>query len=194
MSNFTYTTGIPATNNNPSNDQPNMQTNNDNNALIWDVDHVGFNAANGGTHDQVTFSSKNTPGAQTDPVSTLYTGSGTASSVAEVSYRNQNGTFLMSGIKAFALCSSSGITNSQSSNVTSVVRNSDGNYTITLTAGAVASSSFIVIVSCDSAPAAGGSLYPNYTITGTGTFNLLFYISRTVTTDPASFSFIVMQK
>jgi hypothetical protein len=192
MSNFTYTTGIPATNNNPSNDQPNMQTNNDNNALIWDVDHVGFNAANGGTHDQVTFSSKNTPGAQTDPVSTLYTGSGTASSVAEVSYRNQNGTFLMSGIKAFALCSSSGITNSQSSNVTSVVRNSVGNYTITLTAGAVASNSFIVIVSCSSSLIQ--PLCPNYSITGTGTFNLLFYTALSLNADPTSFSFIVMQK
>lgn len=194
MSNFTYTTGIPATNNNPSNDQPNMQTNNDNNALIWDVDHVGFNAANGGTHDQVTFSSKNTPGAQTDPVSTLYTGSGTASSVAEVSYRNQNGTFLMSGIKAFALCSSSGITNSQSSNVTSVVRNAGGNYTITLTSGAVASDSFIVIVSCGSSLIQ--PLAPNYSITGTGTFNLLFYTTGSLITitDPTSFSFIVMQK
>lgn len=55
---ISYTTGIPAANNDPSVDQPNMQTNNDNIAAIIEVDHYGFNAASntpGGQHQFVTF-------------------------------------------------------------------------------------------------------------------------------------------
>lgn len=50
MTNFAYAQGIPATNDNPSDDQPPMLINNDNNFLIWNVDHIGFNLANGGYH------------------------------------------------------------------------------------------------------------------------------------------------
>jgi hypothetical protein len=47
---FTYTQGIPATDDNPSDDQPDMQVNNDSNYSIWNVDHVGFNLTPGGYH------------------------------------------------------------------------------------------------------------------------------------------------
>lgn len=51
---FTYTTGIPASGNNPSVDQPNMQTNTNSISSLIAVDHVGFNqAGNGGKHNQV---------------------------------------------------------------------------------------------------------------------------------------------
>jgi hypothetical protein len=84
MANFPYDNSVPAANDDPSDDQPVMLSNVEQSELIWDVDHVGFNADNGGTHLQTTFSSKNTPGVQTDPQSVLYTASGTASSVADL--------------------------------------------------------------------------------------------------------------
>ena len=58
MTNFAYTQGIPATNDNPSDDQPNMLINNDNNFLIWNVDHIGFSQANGGIHNVIHFNNQ----------------------------------------------------------------------------------------------------------------------------------------
>jgi hypothetical protein len=50
---FTFNNAIPAAANNPSSDQPGMLTNNISNALIWAVDHFGFNSSNGGSHQCV---------------------------------------------------------------------------------------------------------------------------------------------
>lgn len=61
MPNFSYTTNIPFSSNSPSVDQPNMQTNTNSTANILAVDHVTFNAANGGTHKQVTLNTSNIP-------------------------------------------------------------------------------------------------------------------------------------
>jgi len=64
MTSISYNLGIPASGNNPSTDQPNMKTNNDNIATYVAVDHVGFNASAGATsghHLQVTFDSNNVP-------------------------------------------------------------------------------------------------------------------------------------
>lgn len=54
MTQFDFFPAIPATNNSPSVDQPNMQTNNQSTNDILAIDHITFNAANGGTHKQVT--------------------------------------------------------------------------------------------------------------------------------------------
>lgn len=51
---FSYNTGVPATNNDPSVDQPDMLINTQSINDIIGVDHVTFNSANGGTHNQVT--------------------------------------------------------------------------------------------------------------------------------------------
>lgn len=59
---ISYTTGIPAASHNPSTDQPNMKTNNDNIKAIIAVDHATFDTAFSGTHNHVTFTS-----AQSDP-------------------------------------------------------------------------------------------------------------------------------
>src|SRR5208337_4602987 len=94
---------------------------------ILAVDHNTFNTANGGTHLQVTFNSKNIPAAQTDPSSVSYTNSGTASTIADLFFRNQNGTFQTSPIKAWGLSDNTGaIVSSQSVNISSVVRTGDG--------------------------------------------------------------------
>src|SRR5665213_2692801 len=44
---------IPAPNNNPSDDQPGMLVNNDQELLIWDVDHFGYNVNSSGYHQQI---------------------------------------------------------------------------------------------------------------------------------------------
>jgi hypothetical protein len=54
MTNFVYTDGIPAANDYPATDQPNMQVNTNSTSGIIAVDHQGFNADNGGTHNKVS--------------------------------------------------------------------------------------------------------------------------------------------
>ena len=55
MTNYTYTSGRPAANLSPSAQRASMQTNNDNNALIWTEDHYGFNDNDGGLHKKSTY-------------------------------------------------------------------------------------------------------------------------------------------
>lgn len=55
MANYQFFTAIPASGNNPSVDQPNMQTNNASTSALIGTDHITFNAANGGQHKQITF-------------------------------------------------------------------------------------------------------------------------------------------
>lgn len=64
MSNFAYIQDIPNGPNNPSADQPNMRTNT-NSIFLWtDVDHIGFEADNGGYHSVIHQPPKNgDPGA-----------------------------------------------------------------------------------------------------------------------------------
>src|SRR5437868_3312089 len=52
---FTFDSSIPASANNPSNDQPIMLTNNIASEGIIAVDHIGYNVAGGGQHKEVTF-------------------------------------------------------------------------------------------------------------------------------------------
>lgn len=58
---FTYSPSIPAANNDPADDQPLMQQNFASTSGLINVDHVGFNTAGGGRHNQVTFDSNNVP-------------------------------------------------------------------------------------------------------------------------------------
>lgn len=195
---ITYNVNIPDAPNNPSNDQPLMQTNTNAIDTILGVDHVSFNITNppdGGTHKQVTFSTKNAPGAQTDPQSVLYTGSGTASTISQLLFRNQNGTFQISTTRAWALCDAAGIVSTQSINVSSVTRNSAGNYSIVLTANAVSTINFAILTSCTRRPFAGTPpMSSNYSITGIGTFDLFFYdLFASTLQDPTTFSFEIIQ-
>lgn len=68
MTNFTYNVGVPATNNNPSADQPQMLINTIATDGIIAVDHVGFNLTNGGQHKAITFN-QNASYVPTPPVS-----------------------------------------------------------------------------------------------------------------------------
>jgi hypothetical protein len=62
-----YNLGIPNAPNNPSTDQPNMLTNNNNIATYVAVDHVAFNTSGSGQHAQVTFNANNVPSVPTAP-------------------------------------------------------------------------------------------------------------------------------
>ncbi len=70
MTLFTYNNAVPDPNNDPSNDVTPMLSNAIKIAEIWDVDHVGFNVDEGGTHLQTTFSSKIQP--QPKPILNLF--------------------------------------------------------------------------------------------------------------------------
>lgn len=65
MSFLAYNTGIPAAANNPSSDQPNMQTNTNSIGSWVSVDHYGFNNSLGGYHQQVHLTNQSAPGIGT---------------------------------------------------------------------------------------------------------------------------------
>jgi hypothetical protein len=54
MTNFAYNDGVPATNNNPSVDQPDMLINTQSIKNLINVDHLSFGVDDGGTHKQTT--------------------------------------------------------------------------------------------------------------------------------------------
>lgn len=57
-----YNLGIPASGNNPSSDQPLMQTNTNSIDTLLQVDHFSFKFAPSGTHKQVTLTNQSAPG------------------------------------------------------------------------------------------------------------------------------------
>jgi hypothetical protein len=64
---FSYSPTIPNPPNDPADDVSVMQTNAASIASIIDVDHVGFNIAGGGQHEQVTFNANKVPSIPTSP-------------------------------------------------------------------------------------------------------------------------------
>lgn len=197
MSIFAYTRDIPDAPNNPSNDQPKMKINNNSVDDLLSVDHVSFNDSPGGTHLQSTYSSKNTPVAQLDPQSVVYTANGTAVTIADLFYRNQNGIFQISPIKAWAtfVGATGAIIASQSVNITGIARNAVGDYTVTLTANATNSANYAVLLSCTPQTGIGATrlIFLTYTITGTTTFDIEAATVGNTAHDPDAISFIVIQ-
>jgi hypothetical protein len=70
---YSFNPNIPATADKPSVDQPAMLINNSSTFNLIAVDHVGFNTANGGRHNQVTFNDYTTQTTPANPVSILFT-------------------------------------------------------------------------------------------------------------------------
>jgi hypothetical protein len=58
MVNFPYTRDIPATNNDPSDDQPNMAVNTNSTDSLIAQDHFSFGVSNGGLHKQCTLGNR----------------------------------------------------------------------------------------------------------------------------------------
>lgn len=170
---FTFYTDIPGANNNPSVDQPKMLTNNVTVESALNVDHITFNDADCGKHKQVTFISENAAGAQIDPASTLYTGAGSASTNAQLFYRNEDRIFMASPIRAFCTFSTVNVdtdpvTIANGFNISNIAATDSGaTLTITLETGAVTGDDVLVYISN-----VLGSLFtysftnPNIVITG----------------------------
>lgn len=149
---FTFNDTIPAANNNPSNDQPVMLANNVATNGILAVDHVTFNNAFGGTHKQVTFSSENTAVTPTDPSSVLFTTPGSASTIADMRFINQNATFPVNLIRAYGVFDATGaIIGTQSINLTVNLGTNPwtagAGYTIFLNTNVVTGTAFGVLIS-----------------------------------------------
>lgn len=183
---FTFNNAIPAAPNNPSVDQPDMLTNNISTDSILAVDHISFNTANGGTHKYVNFSktviSDNIPGLPSNPSSFAYTGAGVVDTThPQLYFKNSNNTFLVNCIKAFGSFNNTplGTTFINNMNCTLSINGTGTLATITLTAGATTSTSFIVIPFSNSGVTS--------TITGANTFVLGITPGLTIT------SFIVLQ-
>jgi len=98
MPSVTYITNIPAGGDNPSNSQPDLQTNCNGVETILNQDLYGFNNANGGLHQRVTLPLPTTPGAQTDPQSIIHSLLGTGGVYTNYSlpfFANQSGDLPM---------------------------------------------------------------------------------------------------
>jgi len=188
---FTYNLGIPATNNNPTTDQPNMKINNDAIASIIAVDHVGFNASNGGKHNQVTFPAENVPGSPPASGGVLYTGPGVADATHPVmNFQNANLVFPVSLIRAYAVftAATGTISATQKINVASVTRFSAGVYDIVLNANVTTNTDYSVFVTGTGQAAV--SVTFAVTISGATTFRITY---GTGLSEPTTISFIVTQ-
>ena len=100
---FPYNPSIPSTSSGPSQDASTIQSNFNSIQSLIAIDHVTFTGTSGtnGRHNQVTFNATQTPGMQSDPVSTLFTANGTASVHPNLNFINSQATFLLSAVNAF---------------------------------------------------------------------------------------------
>ena len=192
-----YELNIPDGPNNPSQDQPKMKINTNAVNTILATDHVSFNTASGGTHKQVTLSSKNVPVAQTDPQSIIYSDSGSASSVSELLYKNQNGIFPLSCIRAFCSFSTQAgngtITPSNGYNIDPVskVLKTGSVYDVNLVAGAMTGTSACVLISSGTLFSSGSqSLNFGYTVSAD---KISITVSGSGITVPGLVSMLVLQ-
>lgn len=172
MTTFAFNTGVPASGNDPSVDQPDMLTNNVSDNAIWGVDHLAYGSAgsggagaSAGQHLKVTYNSKTTPapGTPVDPISisntadatsavAVPTATGSASAVAQEFFTNSNGKFPTSAIKAFGVFTTVAtaapvvVTLDMGFNVVSVNKTTTTNYVVALTPNAVVGTIAIILV------------------------------------------------
>jgi hypothetical protein len=201
MSSFIFNDAIPAAGNNPSNDQPIMLANNVANTGIWDVDHIGFNSVNGGKHTTVSFPSSPiyvVPPSPSGNGSVVYVNQGVASTFPQVYFITSQANFSLSLIRAYGIYPGTAITGAvvatNQFNISSVMRVSVGLYAVTLNTNIVTSNTFgVMVTSSFTTLKPNVNIVADYTITGTGTFNLFFHDINSVNVDPTSFTFTVLQ-
>lgn len=183
---FTYVSNLPAAANNPSNDQPNMQTNTNSIASLISVNHIGFNTATAGQHKQVDFPDVIAPATPTGTASVIFPKDGIADAAhAQLMFQNPNATYPISLIKAYGNITGSTGAIVQSINVASVLRNSTGLYTVTLNASVVSGTSYGLFGGYSSGIAVSGI---QFSISSPTVFTVNFSGF-----DPTNFYFIVTQ-
>ena len=151
MANIPYVLGIPAASHNPSNDQPDMLENTNAINQLIGIDHVAFNATNGGFHQQVTFANNPTviPTSSGAGSGLLYSGPGSASVAPNQQFFVSTGAqYLLSCVKAFGtFVIPNSVTNFPAGNAYNIVGNIDCTTigpircVVTLATGTLASSS-----------------------------------------------------
>jgi len=190
MTNFSYDNTVPATNNSPTADQPNMLTNTQSGKSIWEEDHVGFGVSNGGTHLKNTFYTQQTPSIGS-ALSIVYPGArpaayanATGGSDTNTYTLNALGTLPASIVKAggtFSTTTTVGAISFESQfNCVSISSDGAGVYTITLQG--VTTGSNIIFLSSISAGFDPNWSYTNPTLT-----------IASVSTIGPKISFIVLQ-
>lgn len=189
---ISYNLNIPDAPNNPSDDQPLMQINTNALDTIIAIDHISFNTANGGNHQQVHLPSFTNPSVVNGTAtqgSVIYSAAGTADTArAQIFYKNAFGVALpISPIKAFGSFDGAGVT-LNSINVTAV-RNSQGNFTLTITANAITGTNYSVLACCTSLQ----NLTPQYTIVSATQVTLIFRNVANAPVDPTQFSVAILQ-
>lgn len=187
---FTYNTAVPASGNNPSNDQPDMLTNTQSIDGILDVDHVTFNAANGGTHRQSHYVLFTNPSAISNTGtqgSVVYGAAGVADATrAQLYFKNDHQQQIpLTVIKAFGIFDGAGtLLNGMNVSVGSHVVSS-GIYVMDVPVNILASNNYLVIVDSTSS-------ISTYSIISSSQFQLSFS-SVFAPEDPTSFSVLVLQ-
>lgn len=102
MATFSYDELIPASANDPSDDQPIMQVNAASIKSIWAVDHETFDATEAGSHKRVFLTSKASPNSPVGNQSLIYSADGGATTSAQLLFRNPDCDILASATRAFA--------------------------------------------------------------------------------------------
>ena len=199
---------IPATGHTPAQDYNGMRTNYAHIDSYLSVDHVDPGESGNGTHKQVTLHTSATPAVQSGTTSVVYSKAGvTTSPTVQLFYNNSqvdtispvNDPFPLSIIKAFARFNGTtgGIIGGCATNISSIVRNSTGNYTVTLKNNVVTSSNYMVLA-MTGVKVVGPISVPldiGYSITSATQFNLytIFYSSVPNVEEVSDVSFIVLQ-
>ncbi len=179
---ITYNSNIPFSTHAPASDQPIMLTNALAISQIWGIDHNTFDSTGQGTslsgsgrHLRVTFDGKNAlTGTITDPLSVLYTANGTASTVSDLFFQNQNATYLINAWRAFIVfktvsTNQTYTADSQYNFSNSVKASGAGSakatiYTLTLTTGAITTGQPIGVITTLQSPSASAGTTPTWSI------------------------------
>jgi hypothetical protein len=153
MSSFAYNT-VPIATNSPSVDQSAMLQNTNSIRNLINVDHIGFNANNGGRHKQVTLNDVTSQVLQSGNTSLIHSALGTINNTsAQAFFVNSVASFMLNGIRAFGYIRATGVgplVPITSYGVATVNQDSAGpnpsmNVTVNLTAGVTTGTTAIVV-------------------------------------------------
>lgn len=188
---ISYNLDIPDAPNNPSNDQPLMKINTNAIDSILAIDHISFNTANSGNHQQMHLPSFTNPsvvnGSATEG-SVIYSAAGTADVTrAQIFYKNAFGDKLpISPIKAFGAFDGAGtLLNGINISLTSHVAGS-GVYVLAIPVNILTGTNYSVLISS------------NFPLNGVENYVINSATSLTVTIglgtgDPTQFSVAILQ-
>lgn len=197
---MTYNPNVPLGNQTISSTQAPIQTNFDQANIGFAIDHSAFtdNTATQGMHKKVTY--RNVLGADpgaTTPIATTYTKVSPSTSTSDLYY--QNGSLAANVVQltgggittaAWGRFSASPVTLADTYNITSIIVNSPGNYTITFTR--IFSNTNYAFIAM---PSIGGSQAPAIEIISRSTSQLNFVIRLGGTpTDSGDIDFVCFGK